>query len=180
MADDRAKLLRSLAIDRGETEPSPPAKSARGKLLASGALVIATLATGLWYVLPQFSGGGRAERRVPVPVTTEPPAPHAPAPATEPRQAGGLSASGYVVARRKATVAAEITGRVVELFVDEGMVVRAGQVVARLDSVLAEADLTLAQSRAVAAEAAAAAVAADLDDAERILGRTRSLSQKNI
>jgi RND family efflux transporter MFP subunit len=60
------------------------------------------------------------------------------------------------------------------------MVVEAGQVVARLDSMLAETDLTLAGSRAAGAEAAVAAVAADLDDAERILGRIRSLSQKSI
>ena len=75
-------------------------------------------------------------------------------------------------------MAAEVTGKVVELLVEEGMVVEVGQVVARLDSLLAETDLTLAQSRATAAEAAAAAVAADLADAERILTRIRSLSQK--
>ena len=56
-------------------------------------------------------------------------------------EAGNLAASGYVVARRKATVAAEITGKVVEVFIDEGMTVTEGQVVARLDSVLAEKDL---------------------------------------
>jgi HlyD family secretion protein len=182
MADDRAKLLRSLAIDRSETEPSPPAKLLRLRLLASGAIAIATLATGLWFVLPQFWGGGRAAQQASVSVpTNNPPVPsQAPAPAAEPRQAGALSASGYVVARRKATVAAEITGRVVELFVDEGMLVRAGQVVARLDSVLAETDLSLAQSKVTAAEAAANAIAAELRDAERIFGRVQGLSQKGI
>jgi HlyD family secretion protein len=182
MADDRAKLLRSLAIDRGGTEPSPPAISPWPKLLASGAIAMATLATGLWLVLPQFGGGGRAQQRVSsISAPTDPPAsPQAPAPAAEPRQAGGLNASGYVVARRKATVAAEITGRVVELFVDEGMMVRAGQVVARLDSVLAETDLSLAQSKVAAADAAANAIAAELRDAERIFGRVQSLSQKSI
>jgi HlyD family secretion protein len=60
------------------------------------------------------------------------------------------------------------------------MVVQAGQVVARLDSMLAETDLTLAQSRASAAEAAATAIAADLRDAERILARVRSLSEKSF
>jgi RND family efflux transporter MFP subunit len=181
MADDRAKLLRSLAIDRGETAPSAPVKSPWRKLLASGAIAVATLAAGLWFALPQFWGGGRAEQRVSVSVVpSDSPASAIPAPAPEPRQAGGLSASGYVVARRKATVAAEITGRVVELFVDEGMVVRAGQVVARLDSVLAETDLSLARSKVAAVEAAANAVAAELRDAERIFGRVQSLSQKNI
>src|SRR5262249_62135833 len=69
---------------------------------------------------------------------------------------GNLSASGYVVARRKATVAAEITGKVTEIFVDEGMTVAKGDVVAQLDSVLVEKDLELARSRIEAADAAIA------------------------
>jgi RND family efflux transporter MFP subunit len=93
--------------------------------------------------------------------------------------AGSLIASGYVVARRKATVAAEVTGKVVELLVDEGMVVEAGQVLARLDDVLADKDYALAQARAEASDAAVAAIAADLADAERILNRTQTLSGKN-
>ena len=57
-----------------------------------------------------------------------------PRPATrEATRSGGLVASGYVVARRKATVAAEITGKVVEVLVDEGKVVEAGDLLARLD-----------------------------------------------
>src|SRR5262249_57544616 len=92
----------------------------------------------------------------------------------------GLAASGYVVARRKATVAAEITGKVVEVLVEEGMVVDAGQVVARLDSVLAEKDLALAQSRIATADAAIAMITADLHAATPILMRIRSLSQKSI
>jgi len=183
MAEDRAKLLRSLAIDRKAEAPAerPPAARPWPKLLASGAVAVAALGAGLWLLLPQLRVGGQAEQRVSVSVPTQPAAsPHASAPATEPRHSGGLSASGYVVARRKATVAAEITGRVVELFVDEGMVVRAGQVVAQLDSVLAETDLSLAQSKVAAAEAAATAIAAELRDAERIFGRVQSLSQKNI
>jgi len=102
------------------------------------------------------------------------------APASTPSRASDLIATGYVVARREATVAAEITGKVKDLLVDEGQAVEAGQVLARLDSVLAEADLALSRSRTVASEAAIAAIAADLADAERILNRTRNLSQKNF
>ena len=185
MAEDRAKLLRSLAIDRGKTTAvAACGKVVAPKLLASGAVAIAALVAGLWFLLPQFWGGGRTEQRASVSVPRLQPcrrrkAPRAPA--AEPRHAGGLSASGYVVARRKATVAAEITGKVVELFVDEGMVVQAGQVVARLDSVLAETDLNLAQSQAVAAaEAAATAIAADLRDAERIFGRSRACRRRAL
>ncbi|WP_247530264.1 efflux RND transporter periplasmic adaptor subunit [Bradyrhizobium sp. 199] len=93
---------------------------------------------------------------------------------------GSLAASGYVVARRKATVAAEITGKVVEVFIDEGMTVAEGQIVARLDSVLAERDFELARSRVETAEAAVAAISADLEDATRIMSRVQTLSQKSF
>jgi RND family efflux transporter MFP subunit len=109
-----------------------------------------------------------------------PPSPPPAAAPAEPRRSAGLAASGYVVARRKATIAAEITGKVVEVLVDEGMVVEAGQVVAKLDSVLAEKDLALSQSRIAAAEAAIGMITADLDDASRILSRVKSLSLKSI
>lgn len=182
MGDDKAKLLRSLTIDRAKAEPLPPARRSWPKLLAAGA--VAALVAGAWLFLPQLSPqlrvDGHAEQRVTVAEETKSAAPAKAAPAAEPRQAGGLSASGYVVARRKATVAAEVTGKVVELFVDEGAMVQAGQIVARLDSALAETDLTLAQSKVVSAEAAATAIAADLRDAERIYGRVQSLSQKSF
>src|SRR5690242_18274113 len=48
-------------------------------------------------------------------------------------QAAVLNASGYVTARRRATISSKITGKVVEMNVEEGTVVRAGQVIARLD-----------------------------------------------
>ena len=45
-----------------------------------------------------------------------------------------LNASGYVTARRRATVSSKVTGKVVEVLIEEGMVVAAGQLLARLDS----------------------------------------------
>jgi RND family efflux transporter MFP subunit len=122
---------------------------------------------------------GRAEQVAAQPQPVSPP-PQAPAVSIEPRRAGSLAASGFVVARRKATIAAEITGKVVEVLIEEGMTVQAGQIVARLDSVLAENDLALAQSRAQSAEAAIAMIKADLEDATRILARVQSLSQKSF
>ncbi|HEX2117365.1 MAG TPA: efflux RND transporter periplasmic adaptor subunit, partial [Alphaproteobacteria bacterium] len=122
--------------------------------------------------------------------TKDTPAPAAPpaqvaepqtAPAAAPtRRPGALVASGYIVARRKATVAAEVTGKVVEVNVEEGKVVTQGQVLARLDSVLAEADLKLTKSRQASAEAAIASVAADLRDAELVWNRTQSLSRRDF
>ena len=62
-------------------------------------------------------------------------------------QASVLNATGYVTARRRATVSSKITGKVVEVNVDEGMAVREGQVLARLDDVTAKASLRLAEAQ---------------------------------
>jgi HlyD family secretion protein len=113
--------------------------------------------------------GASATLASPAPPPAPPPA------ATQPQRSPGLVASGYVVARRKATVAAEVTAKVIEVMVHEGMVVKKGDVLARLDSVLPERDLALARSRADAAEAAIGATAADLQDAERIMNRNLRL-----
>jgi HlyD family secretion protein len=178
MRDDRTNLLRSLTIDRS-AEPSSPVRRPSLRLLALGAIAVGAILAGVW-LLPQLFAGGRAQQRVETEAGASAQAPPVVKGVVTGPRAGALVASGYVVARRKATVAAEITGKVVDLFVDEGVLVKSGQVVAHLDSALAEADLALARSRAIAAEAAAAAIAADLRDAERILGRVQSLSQKSI
>ena len=62
-------------------------------------------------------------------------------------QAAVLNASGYVTARRRATVSAKITGKVVEVNVEEGMTVREGQVLARLDDEEPRAALALAEAQ---------------------------------
>jgi RND family efflux transporter MFP subunit len=66
-------------------------------------------------------------------------------------QAAVLNASGYVTARRRATVASKITGKLVEVNVEEGMAVREGQVLARLDDATLRATLALAEAQAEAA-----------------------------
>jgi HlyD family secretion protein len=182
MAGDKAQLLRSLTIERAEAAPSLPrrAQSRRAWPVVAAALgaILVAGAAGLWMLAPQLSISWQGDTTA----SFERPAPPVPpqAPVAEPRRAGSLVASGYVVARRKATVAAEITGKVVETMVEEGMVVQAGQVLARLDSVLAEKDFALAESRANAADAAMAMIEADLREAERVFNRVQSLSQRNI
>ena len=61
-----------------------------------------------------------------------------------------LDASGYVVARRQATVSSKMTGKVLEVLVEEGMRVEEGQVVARLDAATQRAQLAVAQAQAEA------------------------------
>jgi RND family efflux transporter MFP subunit len=58
-------------------------------------------------------------------------------------QASVLNASGYVTARRRATVSSKVTGKVIEVNVEEGMAVREGQVLARLDDSTLQAALRL-------------------------------------
>ena len=66
-----------------------------------------------------------------------------------------LNASGYVTARRRrATVSSKITGKVVEVNVDEGVSVREGDVLARLDDVAAKAALALSEAQVEAARRA--------------------------
>lgn len=67
-------------------------------------------------------------------------------------QAAVLNASGYVVARRRATVSSKITGKVVEVNVEEGMAVKEGQVLARLDDATSKAALALAQAQLASAK----------------------------
>ena len=72
-----------------------------------------------------------------------------------PRQAGAqasvLNATGYVTARRRATVSSKITGKVVQVNIEEGMAVREGQVLARLDDETQRASVALAEAQAEAA-----------------------------
>jgi len=176
MTEDKSKLLRSLTIDRSASEAG---RSSRRWLPISAGVVACIIVAFAVFAASEFrTQDGPKETAPTAPSQTPQPQQQQVAPAS--REAGNLAASGYVVARRKATVAAEITGKVVEIFIDEGMTVTDGQIVARLDSVLAEKDYELAQSRAESADAAIAAITADLQDATRIMSRVQTLSQKNF
>ncbi len=91
-----------------------------------------------------------------------------------------LNASGYVVARRMATVSAEITGRLVAILVEEGQKVAAGEVVARLDDTLARTALRLAEAEATAARARVDALKAQLGEARRDLARKKALNAQGF
>lgn len=161
MTTNRRDLLDQLRIDRSEDEQAGPAgrpwlMAAVG--FAAGLVVTGTGAFVLWPSAP-----------APAASVAKPSTPAAPAsgPAA-PASASVLTGSGYVTARRVATVSAEITGRVVQILVEEGMAVTEGQVIAQLDTTLAEIDLSVLEAGARAADATA-------DDAERQLERLRGL-----
>jgi HlyD family secretion protein len=58
-----------------------------------------------------------------------------------------LNASGYVTARRQATVSSKITGKVMDVRVEEGMEIREGQVLATLDDSIVRKELALTEAR---------------------------------
>ena len=91
-----------------------------------------------------------------------------------------LDASGYVTARRQATVSAKITGKVTEVLIEEGMRVREGAVLARLDDTEARAQLDLARAQLAAARSQLAEVRAQLEQAERDYTRQRGLYDRGL
>ena len=91
-----------------------------------------------------------------------------------------LDASGYVTARRQATVSSETTGKVREVLVEEGMAVAAGQILAYLDDTTEQAQLALARARLGSARAALAEIEAQLTEARQSLARTRQLQTRQL
>jgi HlyD family secretion protein len=91
-----------------------------------------------------------------------------------------LNASGYVVARRRATVSSKVTGKVVEVLVEEGKAVTRGQVLARLDDGTARRYLDLAQAELSASRRGAAETEVRLKEARQTQVRTRSLVKDGI
>ena len=77
-----------------------------------------------------------------------------------------LDASGYVVARRRATVSSKMTGKVIKVFIEEGMQVEEGQILAQLDDSTMVADLNYSQSQ--------------LNEAKRVFNRTRELAKEEL
>ena len=77
-----------------------------------------------------------------------------------------LDASGYVVARRRATVSSKMTGKVMKVYIEEGMQVEEGQILAQLDDSTMVADLNYSQSQ--------------LNEAKRVFNRTRELAKEEL
>ncbi|NUS38929.1 MAG: efflux RND transporter periplasmic adaptor subunit [Lysobacter sp.] len=159
-----ADLLDQLRIDRS----APPPVSRRGLWIALGVVAgVLVLALPGWLLL----GRGKA-----VEVRT--------ADAVAIGNNGGatsvLDATGYVVARRMATVSAKITGKVREVLIEEGQHVQAGQVMATLDPVDANAQRDLAGAQLSAAHSQVAGVQAQLREAEANATRLSGLVKQQL
>ena len=163
--NDNADLLKELRIDRS----APPPPTSRRPLWIALGVVAVLLVAGIaaWALL----GRGRA-----VTVHT--------AEAVAIGNGGGnatvLDATGYVVARRMATVSAKITGKVREVLIEEGQHVKAGQVMATLDPIDANAARALAGSQLSAARSQIGSVQAQLRDADAEATRLGGLVKQQL
>ena len=95
-------------------------------------------------------------------------------------QASVLNASGYVAARRRATVSSKVTGKVVEINVEEGMAVTQGQVLARLDDATPRAALALAEAQTEASRRAVRENEVRFDEARVTLARLSRLIKDGL
>ncbi len=163
MAQDLKDQLASLKIDRSGADEAVGGRGKTWVWVVVGLVVVGALAG--FFLRPRAT-----------PVRT--------AVAVEAAASSGpasvLNASGYVTARRQATVSSKITGKVAEVLVEEGMKVEAGQVLARLDDRQARLELELAQAQLGAAQKALAEIESDLDLAKKDLERNKQLTAGGV
>ncbi|SMF56172.1 RND family efflux transporter, MFP subunit [Alteromonadaceae bacterium Bs31] len=171
--DDKTELLKQLTIEPQESEPSH--WSFWHLLLVS--LAAALLGALLTYLLlPQ-----QAEQKL-APQVTKTPTPSKTSSSSKPALSHGqaiLNASGYITARRVATVSAEIMGLITEVTVEEGMQVEEGQILARLNDSKAKVNLALAQAQVQSQAQRVQSFVGDLQEAERVLRRLSRLGEDN-
>lgn len=162
---NQQELLNELRIDRRAPRPAPsrPAWPWLLGVLALGGVV----AAAWWWLAGEKPVAVRTATAIPVP-------------------SGGsaassvLDATGYITARRMATVSAKITGKVEDVLIEEGQHVEQGQVLARLEVTDAQAQRALSASQLAAAQTQVAQVRAQLDLAEKTLARSQELASNRL
>ncbi len=161
MSTETEKTLDGLRIDRS---PDDPSSSRLWLAVVGGTVVVLAVVVGWWLRRPAV-----VQVRTAIARETA---------ATE--RSTVLNASGYVTARRQATVSSKVTGRVTEILIEEGMEVEDGQVMARLDDSNVVVNLRLAEAQHDAAVTAQRETGVRLAEARLELRRTLSLVEKEI
>ena len=155
--------LDSLRIERG-AEPESPKRAS--SLAVAAAAVLVAVAAAAWLLT--------RSRAAEVRTVAARLAPASGAARTV------LNASGYVTARRQATISSKVTGKVTEVLIEEGMRVSEGQVLARLDNTNVVASLQLARAQLESARQARAETQVRLKEADQDLQRQTELIGKNV
>src|SRR6266478_2321015 len=159
-------LLGQLRIDR--TQRDGGSNPGRRRWIAGAVLLLVTLiSAGAWFGL---SGGAALPVRT---VMAQPIAGGA-------ANASVLDATGYVTARREATVSAQITGTLIEVLIEEGDHVKLGQVLGRLEDTAQRAALAQAQAQLKSARALLVQYEAQLRQSERDVKRAEDLVERKL
>ena len=148
---EKEDLLNNLKIDRSEEPSSSEGAKNKFTLLAAAAVIVVAF---FWFF-------NQEEEITEVTTFTVKSLSNSDSPS-----ASILDASGYVVPRTRATVSSKITGKVMEVFIEEGMYVKKGQILAQLDDSSAVAELNYSISQ--------------LDEARRVFERTKELTQDQL
>jgi len=162
---DKGQLLSQLRIERNERDDGR--SRVRPVWIVIGLVILLALGAAVWYIK-----AGPA----PVPVHT----------ATARLMTSGvgsasvLDATGYVTARREATVSAQITGTLIEVLIEEGDRVKSGQILARLDDTAQRASLAQAQAQLHSAEALLVQYQAQLAQDQRDVKRAEDLVERKL
>lgn len=161
----QAELLRQLSIDRSGTSLPPPRAKWPWLVLA-----LALAAIAAYWLLSR-------DQAVPVRLVQ----------ATVSGGSSGaaasgsvLDASGYVVARRQATVSSKVTGKVIAIHFEEGQSVKEGEVLAELDPSNLDAQVALGAAQIEQSRAQLAEIRVSLANAERDAARNRDLVGKKL
>lgn len=161
---DKSELLNQLRIDRDTGTNEAPSRKRLWIGMGAGILLVA--AALVWWI-------GRGD-------TTEVVVSPARLILAAASGTSVLDATGYVTARRQATVSAKITGKVRTVLIEEGQVVEEGEILATLDDAETRADVALRRAQVAAARAGLAEIQSALANAERELERQRELSERKL
>ena len=99
---------------------------------------------------------------------------------TDSSSASVLDATGYVVARRQATVSSKVTGKVADVMIEEGMIVQKNQILAKLEDTNSKRSFDVTESELSAAKAQAAEVRARVNEAKLNYERNSKLNEKQL
>ncbi|MBD8872829.1 efflux RND transporter periplasmic adaptor subunit [Rhodanobacter sp. DHB23] len=159
-------LLKELRIERHQREAHDGRPPRWPWIAGAGALLLVLAGGAAWWAT--------SHRAIVVQTVA------AVSPASDPGAGAVLQATGYVTARRQATVSAQITGTLTEVLIEEGDHVKQGQVLARLDDSAYRAALDAAKAQAAAAHALVLQYQVQLAQNERDAARQQLLAAQGL
>jgi len=163
---DKGALLNQLRIDRSVSEQ--PDETRRWPWIAGAVLVLILIGAGVW-LFKSKPAAAAVHTVMAQPMTSG-----------GPPSSSVLDATGYVTARREATVSAQITGTLIEVLIEEGDHVKAGQVLARLDDTQQRAALAQAEAQLQSARAVLVQYQSQLAQDQRDVKRAEDLVQRKL